>query len=88
MRVERSWTRKELVLQLANQEGGAHVDPNLNEDYEALARRNHLGWHMESRDESGLITIGATPFEGDAVAISVRQIAYELLTTLESLSLD
>jgi len=39
MKVEDTWSRKELVLTLANKEGGAHVDPSLNDRYESWLRR-------------------------------------------------
>ena len=37
-------TRKELILAVANQDGGAHVDPKLDEKYADLSRRNSLNW--------------------------------------------
>jgi hypothetical protein len=75
MKVDGTWSRKDLVLTLANQEGGAHVDPELNERYEALARRNALGWvAVEGANEE--------PFEGSPIAVAVRQITYEVIETL------
>ena len=41
---QRTITRGGLVLAVANQDGGAHVDPALNEVYAALSRENSLGW--------------------------------------------
>jgi hypothetical protein len=77
MKVDGTWSRSQLVLALANQEGGAHVDPDLNEKYESLAKLNGLGWTAVS---------GATarPFTGDPTAAAVRQITYEVLETLRS----
>lgn len=71
-----AWSRRQFVLTLANKEGGAHVDPNLNEDYERLCRRNGLGWTYsdDANQESA--------FLGSPIAASVRQIAHETLTTL------
>jgi hypothetical protein len=43
---KREITRGELVLAVANQDGGAHVDPSLREVYAALSRQNSLGWTM------------------------------------------
>lgn len=40
------WSRKDHVLAMANKEGGADVDPNLNEDYEVLVTDNALGVHL------------------------------------------
>jgi hypothetical protein len=76
MKVGETWSRKDLVLTLSNQEGGAHVDPSLDERYDRLAKRNGLGWTTSSGD-------AATPFNGNVVAIAVRQVAYEVLDTLD-----
>jgi hypothetical protein len=70
-----SWTRKKLVLELANKEGGAHVDPKLNAAYEALANHNALGWTANTGS-------GPEPFKGSPVSASVRQIAYEVTDTI------
>lgn len=77
MKVDGTWSRKQLVLALSNQEGGAHVDPSLNTRYEALAKSNGLGW------VAGNSTRGTTPFSGNVVAVAVRQIAYEVLQSLD-----
>lgn len=76
MKVDGTWSRKELVLALSNQEGGAHVDPSLNQRYDSLARHNGLGHRMGAPDST-------EPFVGNVVAIAVRQIAYETLDTLD-----
>lgn len=75
MKVDGTWSRKQLVLILANREGGAHIDPSLDERYEALARRNGLGWRAVGSGQSD-------PFVGNAVSLAVRQVAYEVLETL------
>lgn len=69
-----TFTRKDLVLALANKDGGAHVDPELNAAYAALSRSGSLGW-MISDDT------GARPMIESPVPASVRQIAYELEQT-------
>lgn len=71
-----AWTRKKFVQTLANNEGGAHVDPQLNAAYERLVNANGLGWTAHTAN-------GPQPFDGSPVAVSVRQIAYEFLETLE-----
>jgi hypothetical protein len=71
------WSRSKFVLTMANKEGGAHVDRNLNAAYESLANHNGLGW---SSNTSGV----ELPFDGNVVAASVRQITYELVNTLEA----
>lgn len=75
MKVDGTWSRSQLVLALANREGGAHVDPDLNERYESLAKSNGLGWTAVSGGTS-------RPFTGDPTAEAVRQITYEVLETL------
>ena len=69
------FSRRKLVLALANQDGGAHVDPRLAADYAALSRQNSLG--REGTDEHGVLR----PLDNIAVA-SVRQVAFELDRTL------
>jgi hypothetical protein len=71
----RQLTRKDLVLAVSNQDGGAHVDPALNENYARLSRLNALG--RFTSDETGMVPLG------DAELVSVRQIAHELLKSLK-----
>ena len=71
-----TFARKELVLALANKDGGAHVDPQLDERYASLSRLNSLGWQVQTGDIR-------LPPDNSVVAANVRQIAYELLTSLE-----
>lgn len=74
------FTRRDLVLALAHQEGGAHVDPELPEAYAALSRSNSLGWIVGE----GVLTVGSAPgpglrhIAGNPVVFAVRQIAHEL----------
>ncbi|MCH8153425.1 MAG: SEC-C domain-containing protein [Planctomycetes bacterium] len=69
------FTRKDLVLAMANQDGGAHVDPALDEDYARLTRANSLAWYHVPR--SGAIVSITGVVHG-----AVRQIAHEVLRTL------
>lgn len=71
-----TWSREDFVLSLANQEGGGHVDPNLNESYQKLAKKNGLGWEIASGGKS-------EPLRGNAVSLAVRQITYEYAKTVE-----
>lgn len=64
-------SRRSMVLALANQDGGAHVDPVLKRAYAALAKENSLG--REGTDESGRMR----PLDNIVLA-SVRQAAHEL----------
>lgn len=67
-------SRRDLVLWLANQDGGAHVSPDMDETYYQLTRENSIG----------AVTIGYVqngPVLGIATA-SVRQIAQEVMVSL------
>lgn len=70
------FSRKSFVLALANEDGGAHVDPKLATGYAALVKANSLG------------RMGAGPGQEmrpllNIALATVRQIAHELLRTLE-----
>ncbi len=67
-------SRRDLVLATVNQDGGAHVDPALDETYARFARDNAMGWTYPS-------SAGAQPIHGAAQA-AIRQIAHEVLKTL------
>jgi len=67
-------SRRDLILAVANKDGGAHVDPVLDEKYANLSRRNSLAWRFKG---SG----GDVPLGGPEKA-AVRQIAHEVLKTL------
>jgi hypothetical protein len=71
---KRQVSRRGLILSVADQDGGAHVDPTLNDVYAALSRQNSLGWRIvaDGRDRP------ADPPHLHAV----RQIAHEVLKTL------
>lgn len=66
-------TRRGLVLAVANQDGGAHVDPNLTDTYARLSRHNSMGWVQMP---------GGVPIPNPERA-AVRQIAHETLKTLK-----
>ena len=71
-----TFTRKDIVLTMANKEGGAHVDPNLNESYANLTRFNAQGWKVIT---GGTVTVP----ENSITAASMRQIAHEMLESLK-----
>lgn len=70
------FSRKDIVLSLANKEGGAHVDKNLDDAYVNLRKFNSLGWADISPDGK------ETPGE-DQVPAAMRQIAHEIVKTLD-----
>jgi len=63
------------VLNVANTDGGGHVDPALDEAYLDLSRNNSLGWVINKGDVQ-------RPFPPPVMAC-VRQIAHEVLETLK-----
>jgi hypothetical protein len=68
------FSRRAFVLGVADQDGGAHVDPELDEAYGELTRRSSIGWRMGG--ESG-------PEEIPGLELAcVRQVAHELLVSL------
>lgn len=72
-----TWSRRDFVMYLANREGGAHVDPGTREaSFEALERENSMQFSIQ-HSELGHIDAGSP------VPASVRQVAFELQTTLE-----
>jgi hypothetical protein len=68
-------TRAKLVLTIANQDGGAHVDPALDKVYADLSRNNSLGLTKHS-------PAGEEPMPGPERA-ALRQIAYEALKSIK-----
>lgn len=70
-------SRKELVTMLANQEGGAHVDPNIKAGLADL-RRNGTGWSYISEDGDN------SPMHGFETG-TIRAIGFELLWSLEKM---
>jgi hypothetical protein len=70
----RQLSRRELILTAANQDGGAHIDPSLDEAYADLAKNNSLGWTFEDGK-------GGRPMSG-ATKAAIRQIGHEMLRTL------
>ena len=69
-----SLTRANLILSVADQDGGAHVDAKLNEAYAAISRQNSLGWNVGHDGQT-------QPMRNPELA-AVRQIAHEVLITL------
>ena len=71
----RMFCRRELVLNVADTDGGAHVDPELEEAYMAISRENSLGWVFSIGGEDSAL-------EGRPELACMRQIAHELLATI------
>lgn len=71
-------SRKDLVLDVCNQDGGAHVDPGVKESHWHVSRGNALGWL--SLPEGATVEDGE-PL-GNPVPASVRQIAHEFVISV------
>lgn len=67
-------TRKDMILAMANQDGGAHVDTQLDQKYASLSRENALGWNYVGPK-------GKFELESPVFA-AARQVAHEVLKTL------
>ncbi|WP_198009368.1 hypothetical protein [Nitrosomonas sp. Is79A3] len=74
----RTFCRRELVLNVADTDGGAHVDPELEEAYMAISRENSLGWLFVNSSAT------SAPESRPELAC-MRQIAHELLSTIHQL---
>jgi len=74
-----TFCRRELVLHVANTDGGAHVDPELDAAYAGLSRSNSLAWVFTSESVT-------KAFEGRPELACMRQIAEELIGTLREVA--
>ena len=70
------FARRELVRNVADKDGGAHVDPKLQEAYANLSRFNLTGLksYVNGKQKN---------FKNTPVLPSIRQIAHEVLKTLK-----
>jgi len=73
---KRTMSRRELVLAVANTDGGAHVDPHLPAKYAALSRSNSMQWFWYDGSQSYPIP--------NVELVSIRQIAHEVLVSLQT----
>jgi hypothetical protein len=74
------FTRKDLVLAVANTDGGAHVDPKLDSAYYSLTRKGTFGIiRVAPTDDPKVFRKVETP---SPVAVTLRQIGHETLKTL------
>lgn len=69
-------TRKHLILAICNKDGGAHIDPNLNEVYANITRNKSLGRHIFNSGDGNKTEITNPEFA------SIRHIAHEVLKSL------
>lgn len=74
-----SLTRKQLVLFVANQEGGAHIDPQIDEIYDKF-RHSYSGGIRIYGSKSGI----ERKFDNIPVFPTVRQISFEVMESLKN----
>lgn len=73
---ESTVTRKELILNVANKDGGSHYDLDINEIYESIA-------YLGATGLPGPVRHGRLEFESrKLVDFSIRQMAHEILRSL------
>ena len=72
---QQSFTRETLIRYVANKDGGAHVDLSLDKDYYDLKYEGSIDIECSLNNHK-------CEFENDIVEASIRQIAYEVLFTL------
>jgi hypothetical protein len=70
----RGFSRRSLVMAVANTDGGAHVDPELDAGYAALSRSNSIGYAIGVNDV-------IDPIDKSELA-SIRQIAHEIIVSV------
>lgn len=71
------FSRRDLVLTMANKDGGAHIDPVITDKYADITRKNSIGW----KGAMGNATFQPIPHLEKA---AIRQIAHEVLKSLDS----
>lgn len=71
------FTRKNIVLAVADQDGGAHVDGSIDNGHYGLSRENSMGWVA-----IGMNSAPRAPERPDLPAL--RQIAHEVLRSMRS----
>jgi uncharacterized protein YecA (UPF0149 family) len=73
-----TFSRKDIVLSMANKDGGAHVDPELDAKYSKLTREASVAMNVGSFETGEVSRV----VSGSELA-SVRQIGHEMLKTLK-----
>lgn len=78
-----TYARRDYVLTVADKEGGGHVDPSIDRAWVDLTRNNAIGWRYFEQSPTGAVE---RDFDGNLGLASVRQIAWELMATLDGAS--
>jgi hypothetical protein len=70
------FSRRDIILEVADTDGGVHVDPNLNQAYANISRFNSLAWrYVNEKGEDMPLPSPVPP--------AIRQISHEVLKTLQ-----
>ena len=72
----RELTRRDVVLEIADTDGGAHVDKKLKESYHFISRQHSLSWEFQKDDNEPQSVAGVE-------LASMFQIGYELILALD-----
>ena len=67
-------TREDLILNAANTDGGAHVDPAVKDVYAAFAAPGAGGWYLRGTKRGAVLE-----YSEDAHLVALREIAHEVL---------
>lgn len=79
------FSRRQLILVMANQDGGAHVDAEIDQDYAELMN-DFLGVEIDINSQQSVSDVGplGRPVSNNIAFASVRQIAFEVALTLNT----
>jgi hypothetical protein len=77
---KKAFTRRKIILEVANTDGGAHVDPDINIDYDELSRKNSINWEVGKEGDLHAINNPIFP--------TIRQIVYETIETFKHIIIE
>lgn len=80
-KLKNTFMRKDIICNVADTDGGAHVDSSITSEYNEMSRKNSLDWFNFSPED------GARPM-GNPIPECVRQIAYEALLTFKNINIE
>jgi hypothetical protein len=66
------FSRRDLILDVSNKDGGSHVDHTLNDKYSNLTINNSIGWMYSSENTE-------SAFDNNPAYACIRQIAHEIM---------
>jgi hypothetical protein len=77
-----AFTRKDIICNVVNTDGGAHLDPAIHKDYNQASRNNSLDWFKidHSNDTK-------TPLN-NPIPPCIRQIVYEVFRTFQNINIE